>query len=313
MKVDIYPLLQSLHIEVVGESGGNLQGRCPVHVQEVGHPDRHPSWYILAETGAWICFSCGAKGSLVDLVTRLLDLSVWDAQSYIQEYGASLDDLEALETPAPKTEPPPPWNAAREFAILDTPPEWALRARHITPEGSAKYDLRWITQEKLWVLPLFHPTTQVLRGWQEKGQKHPWVRNRPVGIRKKEFLFGYREAVKEAASEGSRPVVVVESPLDVVYLAPHLSHMALFVATLGSSVSESQFYLIRSLGDRVIWAFDRDEAGFLATEKAVDEFAPYISSWVFRYPRGKSGKDPGELRLEEVENGIRNAEYALDV
>ena len=63
--------LSLLGIEVSETRGSEIQARCPAHVQRTGHEDRNPSWWINADTGAHICFSCQFKGGLQSLVSYM--------------------------------------------------------------------------------------------------------------------------------------------------------------------------------------------------------------------------------------------------
>ena len=44
--------LADLGIKVIGARGWEVQGECPAHEERTGHPDRNPSWYINADSGA---------------------------------------------------------------------------------------------------------------------------------------------------------------------------------------------------------------------------------------------------------------------
>ena len=61
--------LTRLDVEYYSIRGDEIQAECPAHEERTGHKDRNPSFYINADTGAFICFSCGWKGSLYTLVT----------------------------------------------------------------------------------------------------------------------------------------------------------------------------------------------------------------------------------------------------
>ena len=64
-------VLESLGVEVKRVGDKEITGKCPVHIRTVGKPDNSPSWSMNATTGLWICFSCGARGSLSSLLYEL--------------------------------------------------------------------------------------------------------------------------------------------------------------------------------------------------------------------------------------------------
>jgi hypothetical protein len=68
---DLGNVLKSLGVDVRRAEGREISGRCPVHKRVTGREDGSPSWSMSAETGLWICFSCGARGTLSMLVSEL--------------------------------------------------------------------------------------------------------------------------------------------------------------------------------------------------------------------------------------------------
>ena len=96
-------VLQGLGIEVVGSRGWEVQGMCPGHKERTGHEDRNPSWYINAESGAHICFSCGFKGNLNSLIAYLGGAPI-DAD-FVSETSASRLVKRLLNIVNPKPAP----------------------------------------------------------------------------------------------------------------------------------------------------------------------------------------------------------------
>ena len=68
---DIADVLTRLGVTVKRIGEREISGCCPVHAARTGKEDRSPSWSINANTGLWICYSCGAKGTLSTLVSEL--------------------------------------------------------------------------------------------------------------------------------------------------------------------------------------------------------------------------------------------------
>ena len=67
---DITDLLMSIGVDI-RRSGQEISGRCPVHLARTGKEDNSPSWSMNAETGLWICYACGARGTLPQLIMEL--------------------------------------------------------------------------------------------------------------------------------------------------------------------------------------------------------------------------------------------------
>ena len=63
------------------ESGDELHCCCPLP----GHDDKHASFSINLQTGAYICFACGEKGSITDFVAKIKNITNKEACKYIQE------------------------------------------------------------------------------------------------------------------------------------------------------------------------------------------------------------------------------------
>ena len=109
---DLASLLQSAGIQIKSAGEREITGKCPVHVRVTGREDRSPSWSINAESGLWICFSCGARGTLTMLMAELRAL------------------LQLLETLHIRLEPRyirSELNPADEFSRLTDRDAWSLK------------------------------------------------------------------------------------------------------------------------------------------------------------------------------------------
>jgi hypothetical protein len=187
------------------------------------------------------------------------------------------------------------------LAVFVDPPQSELDKRGISLEAAKEFGILWDASKKTWILPLRHPSTNSLMGWQEKGTVTRSFMNRPAGIAKSTTLFGV-----DNLQEGT--VIVVESPLDVAHMRTEGVTDSI-VAVCGSSISEDQVKLLRN-SSRVIAAFDNpnlDKAG----KKASDEFqvlARKYGIFVFYFNYGTStAKDPGDLTKDEISWGLSNA------
>lgn len=310
--------LDSLGIDYV-ERNDNAQALCPMHERMTGQPDHNPSWYIHMETGQHICFSCGYKGNLIQLVCDVNELYLPDSffrNQYDYKAGeawlvshieVTIAELKEAFSSIPKYTGPPPkplrMSEAR-LAIYVSPTEQALASRNVTAEAAEKYGVLWNKNTDTWILPLRDADTNLLLGWQEKGTTDRTFKNRPAGIQKSLTLFGIDVQKKELA-------IVVESPLDCLRIESAGYSGA--VATCGAILSETQAKLLRA-SEKVIAAFDNpniDDAGRKASAQLRSLASKYgINLWFFNYGTTDK-KDPGDMTDEEIAWGISNAKLAL--
>lgn len=299
-----------LGVEIVGGSNARqIKARCPVHKMAVGKEDRHPSWYMNATTGAWLCFSCGQSGSLSHLAELLgfdetalgripIEIMKSKVASWSDEAQDELLDVDEDESPEATV-------YISEYAFLKNPlPPPAVRElRDVSREACDLLNVRWSREGRCWLIPIYDFTGQLL-GWQEKSKGY--FNNVPDGVPKRISLFGFQ------VCSGGKEIVLVESPLDVVRLLSHGINNV--VATYGAYVSNEQLTAATDVLDRngaVVLALDDDDAGVEATERC--------GAWLkrngkkvryFKYPPRKTSawaKDPGELHIDYVRLGLTNA------
>jgi hypothetical protein len=318
MILDIPDVLDALGLDYT-ERGVEANALCPGHLARTGKSDNSPSWWVNLETGQHICFSCGYKGNILQLVCDVNEFYIksWGNQ-FGYDYGAAetwiatvsempierlaemVRKLPEYVGPAPK----PLEMSESRLAVFVTPPEEVLQSRNITEDSASKYGILWDTKTSTWILPLREPHFNRLMGWQEKGTVHRTFFNRPAGLVRSKTLFGIENQTEDV-------VVVVESPLDCarVYSATNIAA----VATCGSSLSEDQIKLIR-YSKKVIAAFDNpnlDNAGKKASKEMLEWSRKYgLNLFFFNYG-SSSKKDPGDMTNEEILWGIDNAVSAL--
>lgn len=314
MQYNVESALQGLGINYE-DHGNEALALCPMHEERTGKADHSPSWWINLETGMHVCFSCGYKGNLIQLVCDLKNFVVdlWGKErSYDYKAGEgwlatvaeiSLEQLASMVNSLPTyiaAYPKPVAMSEARLAVFVDPPEDALQSRSITADAAKAYGVMWNQNTKTWILPLREPHFNKLIGWQEKGTVERTFMNRPPGLPRSKTLFGLE-------NQNESMVIVVESPLDCVRIAS--AGWAGAVAVCGSTVSEEQVKLLR-YSDKVVAAFDNpnvDKSGAKASKEMLNWSRKYgINLYFFNY--GDSGKkDPGDLTDEEIRYGIENA------
>lgn len=317
MLIDIPLVLEALGIDF-SERGNEAGALCPQHYARTGRVDHTPSWYINLDTGQHICFSCGYKGNLAQLVCDVNEFYLTSFGTYSYDYEAArvwlsqiseipLEKLSEMIKKLPsyiEAAPKPLEMSEARLAVFTPPPQDELLKRNITEEAASAYGVLWDTKTKTWILPIREPHFNRLLGWQEKGTVHRTFFNRPAGLPKSKTLFGIENQKEDVA-------IIVESPLDCLRIRS--AGIMGAVAICGSSLSEEQIKLIR-YSSKVIAAFDNpniDKAGKKASKELLSYARKYaLNLFFFNY--GDSGKkDPGDMTDEEIRWGIDNAKSAL--
>ena len=302
-------VLERLNIDPVNIRGSEILALCPGHKEMTGKEDNHPSWWINAETGAHICFSCGFKGSIWSLIASVQGLK--DANGFLDYADAkdwlylSFDNI-SIGSPDEEESEESIFKEVTELgesrlALFTLPPASALKARGFTQEAAQKYGLMWDPKYSNWITPIRNPYSNKLLGWQEKGYKRRYFNNYPQGVEKSTTLFGFKQYT------GGR-MIVVESPLDVVRL--EAVGITGGVSTYGSIISNTQVGLIRE-ADEIVFALDNDESGFNSSKKMLDlSIKLGFEAWFFNYSHTEM-KDVGGMSRSEILTGLDNAKHSV--
>jgi hypothetical protein len=246
-------------------------------------------------SGLWICYSCGAKGNLPQLVLQLTDSS--DEAMLVNEYiiSSGLERLKAGTSAPVENLPSVDLSAFRKFVSV---PEQLLEYRRIDPEVAQRFGIRWDPQPRHWIVPIISPSGD-LWGWQAKGKNY--FRNVPTGVPKSRTLFGIERFKAQVA-------VLVESPLDVVRLASlrpgQLTHG---LGTFGAHVSTYQLNLVSRWADTLVIALDNDEAGIRAAERVARECPRPRGGINFLRYEHTNAKDIGDMTNDELEEALAGA------
>lgn len=313
---DIEAAISALGIEVQGADEYEVKGLCPMHIKRTGKQDRHPSWSVNRQTGLHNCFSCGYKGSFLQLVIDLrYQNDAWSAARWIRRFGidfqAAVDALPSWDARRDGTAEPdsPDLDLAARLAMFDDPPEKALRKRSISAEAAAYYGIRWDTYREAWILPIRRAEDGAVLGWQFKSADGRFFRNYPIGVPKGETLFGYDVFPAHEAD-----ALVVESPLDVARI--HTAGLLGALSTYGAEFTEAQMQLVRSATDTMVSCFDNDKGGHAANKLLLEgdrragrrPWTDRIDLWFQNY-EGIEAKDPGDMNDRQIHWSIEHARH----
>lgn len=302
-------VLGRLNIEPVQTRGDEILALCPGHKEITGREDHSPSWWINAETGAHICFSCGFKGNIWSLIATVQNLK--DANGFLDYADAkdwlylSFDNLSFGKDEDDQDDEPvfkEVMNMGESrLALFTYPPESALKARGFTLAAAEKHQLLWDPNFSNWITVIREPQTNKLLGWQEKGYKRRYFKNYPPGVQKSTTLFGLNRY------KGGR-MIVVESPLDVVRLESVGITGA--VSTYGSMISNTQLNMIRDADD-ILFALDNDESGLGSSKTMLEKSIELgFEARFFNYAHTEM-KDVGGMSRSEILTGLDNAKHSV--
>jgi DNA primase len=129
---------------------------------------------------------------------------------------------------------------------------------------------------------------------------------------KANVLYALDRARQAISAEGQ--AVVVEGYTDVI--AMHRAGITTAVATCGTALGDGHFDLLRRFTERVVLAFDSDEAGEKAALRSDELESPFRLDLDLRVAVMPDGLDPADLvqqgRTEELVEVVKNARPLLE-
>lgn len=304
-------VLDELGLELGRSNSREVWSLCP----NPDHEDTRPnSFSVNRDTGESYCFACGYNRDLTTIVADVLRLSPWEATTWLREHGATFSNLAARAVEGKRARKEKQRAQEREhstykelslearFGVFRDVPDAMLEMRRITREAVDAFEVRWDPEEKAWVIPCRLPEGEMI-GWQLKGDGV--FKNYPYRMSKSLTLFGFQEV------EDAHPLVVVESPLDVlrVWDAGYDA-----VATWGVGYSKAQVGLIQTLLDSfqgaLVMAYDNDPEGQEGHARLGREFMGSPIR-VIDYEGVRSAKDVGEMFRDEIQQQVDSAKSIL--
>jgi DNA primase len=308
--VDFKAIKQAVTIEQVLDhyglklkrSGKELRGPCPIHKGE-GTETFHAN----TEKNAFHCFSCNAKGNVLDLVAAIENCSVRDA-------ALKLKDWFSVRTPGqnsvPSAKPAKDAQPAREEKAGDggepnKPLNFTLKGidhahpylaqRGIDKETAEYFGVGFFSGKGSMagriVIPIENETGELIAyaGRSIDGAEPKY--KLPAGFKKSHVLFNLCRALEE---DSAGAVVVVEGFFDCMKVT-QAEHVC--VALMGCSLSKEQEAQLVAHFRQVVVMLDGDEAG----RNAATEMAARLAhkAWV-RIVDVPEGMQPDQLKPEEL-------------
>ena len=249
-------------------SNGQVRMECPFREHHTDGSGRM-SFFATPKINAYHCFSCGAKGNLVKLMTSRFGVNYFEAVEMVQ-----FEDYTRKETP--------------EFD-LDLIWDFNKSPKEFIGRGYSKETLKHfrvgMTEAGEIVIPYYadftHPTE--LLGYQKRWYNPDRRVLNSKGFNKKEYLYNLDLSFAY--------VVVVEGQSDVWRLYQHGYNA---VALMGADISSWQVEQLSKF-DRVYLALDNDEAGRRGVEICNRLLRSHTKVFLVPYLT----KDPGECSSKE--------------
>ncbi|OHE62443.1 MAG: DNA primase [Thiobacillus sp. GWE1_62_9] len=283
------------------KAGQNYQACCPFHSEKT------PSFTVSPTKQFYHCFGCGAHGSALGFLMEYEHMSFPDAVGALaQDVGLPVPDSGEPDRPKP---PPALWDALEQAAqfykkqLKQTPRAidylknrgltGAIAARYgigYAPDGSPLKQVfkdyaadalaasglvidgdrgRYDRFRDRIMFPIRNIKGQIVGfGGRVLDQGEPKYLNSPETplFHKGSELYGLFEA--RAAIKAAGRAIVVEGYMDVVALAQHGVEFA--VAALGTATTPIHARTLLRHTDRLIFAFDGDNAGRKAAWRALE-------------------------------------------
>jgi hypothetical protein len=160
---DLVEVLEDLGVEVNKVTGDEVQCRCPVHHKFKGRESTRYTFYLNTDSYLFHCFTCGARGSLYQLINELTDdpNQLWRIQSGMIQKGVSRLEPEEDVYEAPVTLD---W---LKYAEFDRLPQSVINFRNVDPDVALRHGVRWDSDIKAVLTPIVSPLGE-LRGYQQK-------------------------------------------------------------------------------------------------------------------------------------------------
>ena len=284
------------------KAGQNYQACCPFHSEKT------PSFTVSPTKQFYHCFGCGAHGTALGFLMEYEHMGFPDAVAALaQDVGLPVPDSGEPERPKP---PPALWDALEQAAqfykkqLKQTPRAIDyLKRRGLTGAIAARYGIGyapdgWSPLKQVFkeyeadalaasglvidgdrgrydrfrdriMFPIKNVKGQIVGfGGRVLDQGEPKYLNSPETplFHKGSEIYGLFEA--RAAIKAAGRAIVVEGYMDVVALAQHGVEFA--VATLGTATTPVHARTLLRHTDRLIYAFDGDNAGRKAAWRALE-------------------------------------------
>jgi DNA primase len=298
--VSMQMLVEHYDLRELRKSKDELRGRCPIH-----KGDGERTFHINLSKTAFQCFSCKAKGNVLDFVAAMESCSVRDAALKLQAWFAvgesqvvSMPLLSERQETASQTAPTGRINPPLPFQLrVDSGHDYGL-GRGLTKETLERFGAGLCASKGTFsgrfVIPLHNEKGELVgyagRSLDDSEPRYLFPSNEK-GFYKSHLLFNLHRALEDNETSFVAIVEGLFSPMKL-WQAGIAS-----VSLLGSSLSEAQEDLICRHFNRVVLLFDGDDAGRACTNDCAIRLSR--RAWV-RAISLPDGCQPDQLSKEEI-------------
>ena len=303
--VSLEKILGHYNINWLQKSGDELVGRCPIHLG-----DGQRSFHVNFKKKAFNCFSCKAKGNVLDFVAAMEKCSIRDAALKMSEWfpvpdseqrpaenrNSGFSKSTAVAGESSRGVEAPAENKPLPFTLKGIDHEHPyLSARGIDKKTAEEFGIGYFggkgSMSGRIVIPIHSERGELVAyaGRSVVDDSEPKYKL-PPGFHKSLELYNLHRAAKMSPET----VVLVEGYFGCLHV-----EMAGYsaVALMGSSLSTKQEELLEQNFDDVWIMMDGDEAG----RKAADDLILRLSRRIFvRRVDLPDGKQPDDMTADEL-------------
>lgn len=290
------------------KSGRELRGRCPIHQGEGAD-----TFHVSTEKNVFHCFSCQAKGNILDLVAAMEKCSVRDAGLKLQQWFSLVIQGSGQQPAAPAAEKEPendPQLAIEEKAGDRGEPNKPLgfrlkgidyhhpylAQRGVDVETAEYFGVGFFSGKGSMsgrvVIPIENERGELVAyaGRSIDGSEPKY--KLPAGFKKSQVLYNLARALEDVSTGA---VVLVEGFFDCIKVV-QAEHVC--VALMGCSLSEDQEVQLVSHFRQVVIMLDGDEPGRKAAGEIAGRLARKMWVHVVDVPEGRQSDQlsTGELQ-----------------
>ena len=300
-QVNMRMVLDHYGIDWLRTKGDELRGRCPIH-----KGDGQSTFHVNLAKNAFQCFSCKARGNVLDFVAAMEQCSIREAAMKLQEWFAVLEPVagvasgdcarpEAAQAPAGER---PIENKPLSFQLkgLDSAHPY-LQGRNISEETAEEFGVGFFSGRGSMrgriVIPI-HDEHGVLLAYAGRAVDTQEPKYKlPAGFHKSLVLYNLHRSLLRNRERVST-AVLVEGFFDciAVHSAGHPC-----VALMGSSLSGEQEDLLCRYFTGVVILMDGDEAGRKGTDECLLRLGRKVWAKAAQLPQNKQ---PDQLGSEEL-------------
>ena len=296
----IREILKVCGVEIGSELDSDYLVFCPFHYNK-----NTPACEVSKEKGLFVCFSCGERGNLLDLVMRTTNRNYFEASRIISSAERSIDFSSIIEKEIEVKE---------EFQEFDSGTLTRLHSslmkderaigyfnnRNILSDAMKYFKLGYSEKQDMVVVPVYSHTN-ICVGFVGRSIEGKSFKN-STGLPRNKVLFNLNNCK-------FKDIVIVESSFDAIRLW-QLNIPA--VATLGANLGKNQIKLLNKYAVRVILAMDQDEAGMKLMHNLKNNLTVPVLAMDF--PDGV--KDIGAMTDEQILSSykqIKSLDLALSI